>query len=129
MKRYLLVTAIAIATLSTGTRVSAHHSFSATYLEGKVATVEGDVVQFQYRNPHSFVYVNVKNKAGEIEKWAIEWGAGGQLGSQGVNRDSVKPGDHVIITGDPSRQPGELRLRMRSILRPSDGWKWSGDFQ
>ena len=41
----------------------------------------------------------------------------------------IKPGDHVIITGNPGRNPEDHRLRMRSIKRPSDGFGWSGVVQ
>ena len=51
----------------------------------------------------------------------------GQLRGQNVTIDTVKLGDHVVVAGDPSRTPGELRLRMRTISRPSDGWKWGGE--
>ena len=124
MKRQLFVIALAAIVIFTGARTFAHHSFTATYLANRKATIEGDVTQFQYRNPHSFLYVTVKDEKGEPQRWAIEWGASGQLRSQNVANDTVKPGDHVIITGDPSRTPGDLRLRMRTITRPSDGWKW-----
>ena len=39
---------------------------------------------------------------------------------------SVKPGDHVVITGSPGRNPADHRLRMRTIFRPKDGWRWGG---
>jgi len=107
----------------------AHHSFSATYFEDKVQKVEGDLVQFLYRNPHSFVHVMAPDDTGAMQRWAIEWGAGLQLGQQGVTRDSLHAGDHVVIEGNPGRNPADHRLRMRTILRPSDGWKWSGTFQ
>jgi hypothetical protein len=55
-------------------------------------------------------------------------GAGGQLGRQGVTRETLKPGDHVIIVGNPGRNPDDHRLRMVNITRPSDGWKWGGTF-
>ena len=108
--------------------VLAHHSFAATYFEDKVITIEGDLVQFQFRNPHSFVDVAVKDAKGETTRWAVEWGAGGQLGSQGITRESLKPGDHVIIQCVPGRNPEDHRARMVNILRPSDGWKWAGTF-
>jgi hypothetical protein len=91
-------------------------------------TVEGDVLQFLYRNPHSFVQVEAKDAKGNVVRWAVEWGGGGQLGSQGVNRDTLKPGDHVIVTGSPGRDPDAHRLRMINVTRPSDGWKWGGSF-
>jgi hypothetical protein len=47
-----------------------------------------------------------------------------ELSGQGVTRDSLKPGDHVVITGNPGRNPVDHRIRMRSLLRPSDGFGW-----
>ena len=35
----------------------AHHSFGATYEITKAIKLEGKIVQFVYRNPHSFVHV------------------------------------------------------------------------
>jgi hypothetical protein len=127
MTRRLLVTALAAVSLVAGAGVSAHHSFTATYFEGKKTTIEGEVALFQYRNPHSFLYVMVKDQQGKPQRWAIEWGGSGQLRNQNVAIDTVKPGDHVVVVGDPSRTPGELRLRMRTITRPSDGWKWGDE--
>ena len=121
----LKLAAMLIAGASLSGSASAHHSFAATYFEDQKVTVEGDLVQFLYRNPHSFVHVEVKDaKTGETVRWAVEWGAGGQLGRQGVTRETLKPGDHVIVTGNPGRNPEDHRLRMVNIARPSDGWKW-----
>jgi hypothetical protein len=44
----------------------------------------------------------------------------------GIARDTLKPGDYVIVTGSPARNPTDPRIRMKSILRPKDGWKWNG---
>ena len=129
MKSKLLVLAFAAATIL-GVRAYAHHSFAATYFEDKKVTIEGDLVQFLYRNPHSFVHVESKDpSSGETIRWAVEWGAGGQLGRQGVTRETLKPGDHVIVVGNPGRNPEDHRLRMVNITRPSDGWKWGGTFE
>jgi hypothetical protein len=51
------------------------------------------------------------------------------LSRDGVSRDTLKPGDHVIITGNPGRNPEDHRVRMRSIKRPADGFGWSGVVQ
>ena len=126
MKRTMVFLFVAAVALVASARVQAHHSFAATYFEDQRVTIEGNLVQFLYRNPHSFVHVEVKDKGGETVRWAIEWGAGGRLGNQGVTRETLKPGDHVIITGNPGRNPEDRRLRMRTIERPADGWKWSG---
>jgi hypothetical protein len=129
MKRKMLVLGFAAATVL-GIRAYAHHSFAATYFEDKKVTVEGDLVQFLYRNPHSFVHVEGKDpSSGETIRWAVEWGAGGQLGRQGVTRETLKPGDEVVVVGNPGRNPADHRLRMVNITRPSDGWKWGGTFE
>jgi Family of unknown function (DUF6152) len=111
-----------------GVNAYAHHSFASTYQEGQKMTIEGDVVQFLYRNPHSFLHVEAKDEKGNMVRWAIEWGGGGQLGSKGITRDTLKPGDHVIVVGSPGRNPDDHRMRMINITRPSDGWKWGGSF-
>jgi hypothetical protein len=106
----------------------AHHSFAATYFEDKTITVEGTLVQFMFRNPHSFVHVEAPDDSGKLETFAVEWG-GGQLSREGVSRDTLKPGDHVIISGNPGRNPEDHHIRMRGIKRPSDGFGWSGVVQ
>ena len=100
---------------------------AATYITDKEIKIEGDMVQFMFRNPHSFVHLMAPDDKGEMQRWAIEWAAAGQL--NGITHDTLKPGDHVIITGNPGRTVEDHRLRMRSIFRPKDGFKWSGDFQ
>jgi hypothetical protein len=120
----LALTALLVAAVP----ADAHHSFAATYFE-EVVTIEGELVQFLYRNPHSFVHVMAPDPKGEVQRWAVEWGAGLQLSGQGVMRETLKPGDHVIITGNPGRTESDHRLRMRSITRPKDGWTWNGTFQ
>ena len=102
----------------------AHHSFASTYDESRKVTVEGKLVQFLFRNPHSFVHVLAPDEDGTMQRWAIEWGGAGQLGGQGVTRETLKPGDKVIITGNPGRNPADHRVRMVTLRRPSDGFGW-----
>ena len=104
--------------------VSAHHSFTATYDESTEVQIEGTLVQFLFRNPHAWVHVMAPDDKGEIVRWGVEWGGAGQLAGQGVTRDSLRTGDHVIINGNPGRNIADHRIRMRSLLRPSDGFGW-----
>jgi hypothetical protein len=128
MKRILLGLVIAVGAFMTAAPAFAHHSFAATYFEDKKQTIEGNLVQFLFRNPHSFVQVEAPDDSGKMVRWAIEWAGGGQLGQQGVTRETLKPGDHVIVVGNPGRNPEDHRLRMVNITRPSDGFKWGGTF-
>ena len=118
--------ALAAAVILVGSPVQAHHSFAATYFVEKEITVEGTLTQFMFRNPHSFVKVSAKDDKGQEQIWSVEWGGGAQLTQSNVNRETLKTGDHVIVTGNPGRDPTEHRIRLRKIVRPSDGWKWEG---
>jgi len=105
----------------------AHHSFSATYHEDQVIEIEGELVQFLFRNPHSFVHVVAPDESGTTRRWTIEWGSAAQIGGQGVTREALRPGDHVVINGNPGRNETDYRIRMRTLFRPADGFRWGFD--
>ena len=44
-------------------------------------------------------------------------------------RESLKPGDVVVVTGAPGRQETDHKIRLNQIERPADGWKWGGSFE
>lgn len=122
MKRFVLLLGFAFALLAV--RIDAHHSFAAAYFEDKTTQVEGKLVQFQFRNPHSFIQLEVKNSRGEIERWSIEWGGASQLGSQGITSETLKYGDLVTIFGNPGRVAEDRRIRMLWLRRKSDNFGW-----
>ena len=124
MKRYFVTSLFALAVLGVSGYAFAHHSFAATYREKDSVTIEGELVQLDFRNPHSFVHVDVKQKDGTTVRYAVEWGGVGQLGQQGITRDTFKVGDHVIISGAPGRNAADHRVRMVTLKRPSDGFSW-----
>jgi hypothetical protein len=120
MMKRIAVFVIPMALLLAG-NLCAHHSFTATYDTGKTVSVEGKVVQFLLRNPHSFLHIEVKGKDGKTEVWNIEWAAAGQLG--GTIASSIKAGDLVTISGNPARDAADLRLRIVNFGR-TDGESW-----
>jgi hypothetical protein len=125
MRSVLSLLALAtVLALAVGTTVSAHHSFGATYDVNKKIQLKGKLVQFAYRNPHSFVHVEAPDDNGVVQRWAIEWGGTAQLANAGVKRDSLKIGDDVVIIANPSRVPGEFRVLMVNLTRPADGFSW-----
>ena len=128
MKLRLIVSVLAIGIL-TGGYALAHHSFSATYFEDKTVQIEGKLVQFQFRNPHSFIQVEVKDDKGQTQRWSIEWGGASQLGAQGVTNETLKYGDIVTLTGAPGREASDNRMLLKSLRRKSDGFGWEGRVQ
>ena len=124
MMRRISAVLIAAVGLLVGGVGSAHHSYAATYDTSKDVKLEGKLVQFVYRNPHTFVHVQAKDENGQMQRWAVEWAATNQLDRAGVTRDTLKVGDSVVITIHPSRVAGEYRGLMVNLKRPSDGFTW-----
>lgn len=124
-----LSTLSGLAVLSAITAVSAyaHHSFQATYDMDSMIEIKGQLVQMNFRNPHSSVMVMAPDKDGNMQRWGVEWGGASLLMRQGLTRTSFRPGDEVIITGQPSRESTDYRMRMESILRPADNFGWGFD--
>jgi len=118
---FLLVVATVFAV---ATAAYAHHSYAATYDVTKVVKLEGKLVQFVYRSPHSFVTLQAPDENGVNQRWAVEWSGTGQLANQGISRESRKVGDEVVLVGRPSRVPGEYSALMVNLKRPSDGFTW-----
>jgi len=124
MRRMLLL--VIGAALSAGTAAYAHHSYAATYDVSREVKLEGKLVQFVLRNPHSFVHIQAPDEKGVSQRWAVEWAGTAQLDNQGVKRESLKVGDAITIVARPSRVPGEYRALMVSLKRPLDGFTWGG---
>ena len=106
----------------------AHHSVAATYLLDQSVEIQGSLREFLFRNPHSFLEVTAPDKDGVMQVWTVEWGSGVLLTQFDITADTLKPGDQLRIRGAPGRDAGKHRIRVNSIERLSDHWKWSGSF-
>ena len=122
--KYRVLFLVAVATLLCGTVVYAHHSFAATYNSKAEVKIEGKLMQFTFRNPHSFVNIEATDPKGGVQRWSVEWSGAAALSNQGLSQTTLKVGDHVIITGRPSRAPNEYRVQMLTLKRPADGFAW-----
>ncbi|MBV8842320.1 MAG: hypothetical protein JO307_05870 [Bryobacterales bacterium] len=95
----------------------AHHSFAAFDVT-KEQTVNGTVKKFDYTNPHTWVWLDVKNDKGEVETWGIEGMSPNYLGRRGWTRNTLKPGDKLTVTIRPMKD-GEKGGMWVSAKRPN----------
>ena len=106
----------------------AHHSFAVTYIEADTIEIEGDLVEFQYRNPHAWLMVQGSEKGAFGEKiYAAEWVSVSQLERAGIPKDFFKVGDSMRIWASPNKNPSDNRVRLKRMERRSDHWKWQGN--
>ena len=95
--------------------------------EKKTVTVEGEVKEFQFTNPHSWLLVDVKDKDGKVTTWGFEAEGPSTLARAGIRPSDFKAGypaeDHrQPDEGRPSRgHLGERRPRRRQGVRPACG--------
>lgn len=128
MAHTVRIAVFALIVLAGTASAFAHHSFTAAYDTGKRVEMEGVVKEFVWRNPHSFVRIEVTTKDGKTELWNLEWGSSTQLSAAKypVTRTTLKVGDRIVVGGEPGRDPEAHRVRIFSIKRPVDGWQWEG---
>jgi len=98
----------------------AHHSFAAVYDMQQPITVKGTIVNVRLANPHSWFYLDVKNDAGEVERWAFEAGTPSGMIRNGYKPNIVPPGSEVTITGFRGRVESE-HIGMMRQLTTADG--------
>lgn len=127
MKRLVHIAGIAIALVLIAVGgATAHHSFTATYDTEKSVDMEGVVQELLWRNPHSFLRIDVKGSDGAVKRWSLEWGSISQLSKSEVTRTTLKIGDVVKVSGQPARDPSSMRILLQAIERPVDGFVWRG---
>jgi len=78
----------------------AHHSNAGFNME-QVKEISGTVKEFQFRNPHSWIQVNVTDASGKVTEWSVEWGSPNQLGREGIRVSTFPQGASVTIKLHP----------------------------
>ena len=104
----VLASVIGILALAAWTsRAQAHHSFSVFDMTTN-KEIEGDVVEFQWTNPHSWTWIDVTNPDGTKTRWGLEGMSPNFLGRRGWTKNTFRPGDHIKVVIWPlkSGEPG-----------------------
>jgi hypothetical protein len=83
--------------------VMAHHGTAASYDANTFVTLKGTVTEFVWANPHSQVHWDVKGDDGKVVNWGGELHSIAQLIKNGWNKNLLKPGDEITVTGHASK--------------------------
>jgi hypothetical protein len=97
----------------------AHHSFAAEYDSTKPVTLKGTVTKFDWVNPHSRLFMEVKDDSGKVTAWELETGNPTSMQRNGWKRDTLKPGDQIIVTG--FRAKDGANIAAASTVSTADG--------
>lgn len=97
--------------------ISAHHSFAAEFDQNKTVTLRGAVTKLEWANPHIWLYLDVKGDQATTVRWQCEGGAPNNLTRNGWSKESLKPGDQIVIDGYLAKD-GSKTCNMRSVKFP-----------
>ena len=90
-------------------------------------TLQGDVVEFVYRAPHAWLYIQAADPSGRPQRYGAEWASPSRLERDGVEKGTFQYGDQVSITGAPGRNDSAHQIHLKKVTRFSRGrWEWSG---
>lgn len=120
------------ATLALGALIctrllTAHHSFAAEFDYDLTGTIEGEVVEVLYVNPHARYFIEVTDDAGNRVLWDAQSRSPSALQRVGWVRDTIKAGESVVIEGNLGRDNArkiwirEVTLGSGQVIRPDDG--------
>jgi Family of unknown function (DUF6152) len=78
----------------------AHHS-TAMFDMTKNVVLQGTIKEFQWTNPHTFIYIDVPNNAGGVDSYGIEGMSPNYLAREGWDKHTLSSGEKVELTIHP----------------------------
>jgi hypothetical protein len=108
MKRNIIIILTTLGFIAAAAPLVAHHSFAAEYDSKKPVELKGTVVEVEWVNPHAWIHMEVKDEAGKATKWSCELGSPNILMRNGWKRDTLKPGDAIIINGSAAKDGSNM---------------------
>ena len=128
MKTRLTTALVVLTALCAARHAIAHHSFAAEFDADNTISLTGVVTKVEWRNPHTFFYIDVETDDGNFENWALEMGSPNGLMRRGWTRDSLQIGDEVSVEGSRAKD-GSLKGNTRSVVLSNGERLFAGSSQ
>jgi len=111
-----LLTSIMIIGLAASSvpRSDAHHAFASVFDGDDPLSLTGTVTKVEWMNPHTWFFIDVETKAGEVENWGFEMGSPNALIRRGWSRDTLQIGQLIKVIGVRARD-GSMRGAVRTV--------------
>ena len=114
MKSAIAVAAWIVGTALAALPAAAHHSFVSVFDPSQPIEMTGTVAEVEWMNPHVWIFLDVENDRGEIERWGFELGSPNGLVRRGWRHDSLEIGQSVTISGVLARDESQ-RAAARNV--------------
>jgi len=120
MKSTLAVVVVAAGLLGAVKPIVAHHAFAAEFDANKPVKLTGTVTKVDWRNPHTWFFIDVTDETGKVANWGWELGSPNGLLRAGWTRNSMKVGDVVTVEGSAARD-GSTIANAQTVTLKSTG--------
>jgi hypothetical protein len=117
-KTATVLTLVALGILLCVPVLRAHHGLAA-FDTTHTVRMEGTVTEFQWINPHAYIFADLTDDKGKVANWKLEMGSLGMLTKfGGWTKDTVKPGDKVTVQGFRAKD-GSAYMSLGKIVLPN----------
>ena len=121
--RPLFVLFLVMNIFATVRPLQAHHS-GASYDSDHQISLTGTVSNYEWTNPHVFIYLDVKDENGAVVQWRVEGNSPNMLTRVGWKKEMIKAGDQITVNGAPAKNKAPI-LRLISLTL-ANGFKFDG---
>jgi len=98
--------AASIAILTAALPALAHHAFAAEFDASQPIDLKGTVTKVRWVNPHSWLYIDVKDAGGAVTNWGFEFGTPNSLAQKGLRKTDLPVGTEVRVQGYRAKNGG-----------------------
>jgi hypothetical protein len=98
-------------------KVAAHHPILGKFDDTAQRSLEGVVTKVDWRNPHAHIFMNIESD-GRTVNWAVELPSPVELKMSGWSRETLAPGDRIIVDGMLARN-GSRQIWGDTVRRAS----------
>ena len=119
MKSRMLL-ALVLAAIA-GSAAFAHHNMSALFDFNQRFTLSGTLTKIDWRNPHIYVFVDVKNEAGQVETWSYEGPPPGFFRQRDIGKTDFENSMTKMVTVEASRARDGSRSGLIREIKLADG--------
>lgn len=105
---------------------AAHHAFSAEFDSKQPIELTGTISRFVLTNPHSWLYVDVTDDAGNVTRWGFEFGTPFSLQKNGITKQTLAPGLKVTIKGYRAKNGKEFGYATSTVLEDGRSFSTGG---